>query len=389
MWSGQPTTTTNFTHDQLNRDAAIAAASGYDAAGNLISDGSRTFTYDVENRLRSVTGGPSSVTLDYDAFGRLGTVTTGGAATHYRYAGAQLAAESSGGVLLRSHVSGQGVDEQWMSVEGTGAAATPTWYLQDRQNSVIGVSDASGAITPYAYGPYGEPQSWSGSRFRYTGQIAIPEAQLYHYRARAYDPVMGRFLQTDPIGYDDGPNVYAYVGGDPVNLSDPSGLMVGGTGGTVEEVVITGVRLPKIILDFSKFIAANMRFVPGLGLLSNVFGPDELGDGTYIGSSGEALTRLIAKSKLNTRKDAHDKLRNYDHQPDDNGNPTGGEKAARDEFKKLGIEESNRYDSGTEVGKMKDGTEVNVHLSRENGWTLHFKMRGGFETKFRFGFLSE
>jgi RHS repeat-associated protein len=159
----------------------------------------------VENRLRSVTGGPSSVTLDYDAFGRLGTVTTGGAATHYRYAGAQLAAESSGGVLLRSHVSGQGVDEQWMSVEGTGAAATPTWYLQDRQSSVIGVSDASGAITPYAYGPYGEPQSWSGSRFRYTGQIAIPEAQLYHYRARAYDPVMGRFLQTDPIGYDDGP----------------------------------------------------------------------------------------------------------------------------------------------------------------------------------------
>jgi RHS repeat-associated protein len=224
VWSGQPTTTTNFTHDQLNRDAAIAAASGYDAAGNLISDGSRTFTYDVENRLRGVTGGPSSVTLDYDAFGRLGTVTTGGTATYYRYAGAQLAAESSGGVLLRSHVSGQGVDEQWMSFEGTGAGAPATWYLQDRQNSVIGVSDASGAITPYAYGPYGEPQSWSGSRFRYTGQIAIPEAQLYHYRARAYDPVLGRFLQTDPIGYDDGPNIYAYVGGDPVNATDPSGL---------------------------------------------------------------------------------------------------------------------------------------------------------------------
>jgi RHS repeat-associated protein len=191
----------------------------------------------VENRLRSVTGGPSSVTLDYDAFGRLSTVTTGGAATHYRYAGAQLAAESSGGVLLRSHVSGQDVDEQWMSVEGTGAAATPTWYLQDRQSSVIGVSDASGAITPYAYGPYGEPQSWSGSRFRYTGQIAIPEAQLYHYRARAYDPVMGRFLQTDPIGYDDGPNIYAYVKGDPMNRSDPSG-----TQDEVDEVVVTGTK---------------------------------------------------------------------------------------------------------------------------------------------------
>ncbi|WP_397402187.1 RHS repeat-associated core domain-containing protein [Phenylobacterium sp.] len=225
VWSGQPTTTTNFTHDQLNRDAAIAAASGYDAAGNLTSDGSRSFTYDVENRLRSVTGGPSSVTLDYDAFGRLSTVTTGGVATYYRYAGAQLALEqSANGTTLRTHVSGQGVDEQWMSFEGTGAGAPATWYLQDRQNSVIGVSDASGAITPYAYGPYGEPQSWSGSRFRYTGQIAIPEAQLYHYRARAYDPVLGRFLQTDPIGYEAGLNIYAYVGGDPVNGTDPSGL---------------------------------------------------------------------------------------------------------------------------------------------------------------------
>ncbi len=197
----------------------------------------------MENRLRGVTGGPSSVTLDYDAFGRLSTVTTGGVATYYRYAGAQLALEqSANGTTLRTHVSGQGVDEQWMSFEGTGAGAPATWYLQDRQNSVIGVSDASGAITPYAYGPYGEPQSWSGSRFRYTGQIAIPEAQLYHYRARAYDPVMGRFLQTDPIGYDDGPNIYAYVGGDPVNATDPSGLEKETDVTEVEELVIPAPR---------------------------------------------------------------------------------------------------------------------------------------------------
>ena len=68
-----------------------------------------------------------------------------------------------------------------------------------------------------------EPQGWAGSRFRYTGQIALPELQLYHYKARVYDPIAGRFLQTDPIGYKDGPDWYLYVGDDPTDKTDPTG----------------------------------------------------------------------------------------------------------------------------------------------------------------------
>lgn len=126
-------------------------------------------------------------------------------------------------------------------------ASQPRWFAQDRLGSVIATSDAAGAVTPYAYGPYGEPQSWSGSRFRYTGQMAIPEAQLYHYRARAYDPVMGRFLQTDPIGYDDGPNIYAYVRGNPVNGVDPSGLDGEGIGAGPREAKVPEVEFVEVI----------------------------------------------------------------------------------------------------------------------------------------------
>jgi len=74
------------------------------------------------------------------------------------------------------------------------------------------------------YDEYGKPQSTNAGRFQYTGQMWLAELGAYHYKARMYAPNLGRFLQTDPIGYRSGTNLYAYVGNSPISFTDPLGL---------------------------------------------------------------------------------------------------------------------------------------------------------------------
>ncbi|WP_176943708.1 RHS repeat domain-containing protein [Sphingomonas sp. YR710] len=222
-WTQNYNVNRSYTVNGLNQYAQITSAGSisptYDARGNLTNAGSKTYSYSTDNELT----GADSDRFDFDAFDRL--LYSASSHTRFDYDGADLVAEyDDSGNLLRRYVHGSDTDEPLVWYEGSGSS-DKRWLHADERGSIVAVSDSVGsAIAINSYDPWGIPAMTNLGRFQYTGQAWLPELGMYYYKARIYSPTMGRFLQTDPVGYADGLNWYAYVGNDPMNGSDPSGL---------------------------------------------------------------------------------------------------------------------------------------------------------------------
>jgi RHS repeat-associated protein len=224
--------TGNFSYDADDR----LATETYDNNGNTLVSGARTFVYDFENRLKSMSNSVTGVnaSMIYDGDGNRAAKTANGTTTRYlvdslnptRYA--QVVEELVDGAVQRTYTYGRQRINQNQLISSTW---TPSFYGYDGSGSVRQLTDSTGTVTDtYSYDAWGNSFGSTGSTpnaYLYRGEQYDSDLTLYYLRARYLNPLSGRFLTKAPdagtIYIPHSLHQYLYVGANPVNRWDPTG----------------------------------------------------------------------------------------------------------------------------------------------------------------------
>ena len=227
----------NINYNGLNLVSNITGTAGnrtyiHDARGNVISDGRYGFYNNMSDQPVALNGDATSSYM-YDGNKKRVRVWTDDSPS------AELiySVYSASGTLLTRDNATTGVETDYVTAGAGGKTFARrkggVWsYIHgDHLGSVTTVTNASGAVLfREEYRPFGETQlnpAANKNDTGFTGHIKDADTGLNYMQARYYDPLIGRFLSVDPVGFSVGRPFmfgrYSYVGNDPVNATDPDG----------------------------------------------------------------------------------------------------------------------------------------------------------------------
>ena len=229
---GPPAPPTTPTTPATSSPQPAATSYSYDANGNQTAAGSRTFSYDLANRLTSTTNGGTTTSYSYDGDGNRLTATTAGAPTKYLWDTNASAAPTTRARTRRQRQPDPPLHlRRPPHLDDSGGA--DYYYHYDTLGSVGNLTSANGTTEwTYGYEPFGNATtvtqndpSAPANPNQFVGEYLDPSG-LYNLRAREYEPSIGRLLSVDPAQQEPGSahdSDYAYAGDAPTVMVDPSG----------------------------------------------------------------------------------------------------------------------------------------------------------------------
>jgi RHS repeat-associated protein len=199
-----------------------------DSNGNLSTKTEGTdlwgYEWNANNELTRVTkNSVEQARFSYDPLGRRVEKVAGGVTTSYTYDEDDLLREQTSTGTTAKYIHSGLIDEPLAREDSSGALS---YFHLDALSSPIKTTDAAGAvIATYVYDAFGNLQQGTPVTFGFTSREPDGVTGLVYYRARYFDPKIGRFLTEDPAGLVGSRNLYAYVDNSPTNFTDPLGLV--------------------------------------------------------------------------------------------------------------------------------------------------------------------